>query len=120
MDTASTDTYFPNLLYDTIINSFNVFCSEIDHCLADSFIDSLDNRYCFKISKKVSFKRFINTLPVILLHLSHGNDKVFNWMPKDYLIERFNREENGKMHMHHCLGFSGKGYINYFKIVLMK
>lgn len=108
LDTASTDTYFPNNIYENIINSFNVYCSEIDNCLADTIIDANDSRYCFKISKKISFKKFINSLPTILIHMGHGNEKVFYWLPKDYLIERFNKEDNGKTYVYHCLGFSGK------------
>jgi len=108
VDTASTDTYFPLGMYEDIINSLNMYCSEIDHCLAESNIDTTDNRYCFKISKKISFKTFINSLPIIVLHLGKGKDKNFNWQPKDYLIERINKEENGKTHVLHCLGFVGK------------
>jgi hypothetical protein len=98
IDSGSTISYFPRNMYSEIEKQINIFCSQIDKCLGDSY--PTENGLCFKRKETISFEKFLKSLPEI--HFTFENNIKYTWKPKNYLYTTTDSNSN-----EFCIGLIG-------------
>ena len=100
IDSGTTISYFPNGLYNNLMQRVNEYCSRINKCLGDSHKTEIGQ--CYKLKENINLAQFIESMPNIKFEFE--NNIVFNWKPENYL---FNNTENYDKDLTFCMGFTG-------------
>lgn len=99
IDSGTTLTYLPKKLFNRLYMYITSFCSAIDKCLGDDYINK-DRGICYIPKHHVTYKQFIESFPVIEFALE-GNT-TFNWYPNNYMI----RNNNNKKAIEFCISIN--------------
>jgi hypothetical protein len=98
IDSGSTISYFPRNLYSEVEKQINIFCSQLEKCLGDSY--ATENGLCFKLKEFISYEFFLQSLPDI--HFTFENNVKYTWKPHSYL---YNSTYSGSKEF--CIGLTG-------------
>ena len=90
IDSGTTLTYLPKKLFNRLYMYITSFCSSIDKCLGDDYINK-DRGICYIPKHHVTYKQFIESFPVIDFSLE-GNT-TFQWYPNNYMIRNYNNKK---------------------------
>ena len=100
IDSGTTISYFPNEIYDSIVNEFKSYCKKNgQHCGKFQTIDSLG--YCGLFESKKQKQEALNNYWPNITFFLEGYDFVLT--PNDYF---FDYKDNNKIGA--CLGFEGE------------
>ena len=99
IESSQTKTYFPELIYKSIIKEFDAYCSKKKNATCGKF-NFYPEGYCAVYPNRVTlFKSMYSNWPNITLHLE---DFDYVWNPIHYYYYSYNNVEHKA-----CLGFAG-------------
>lgn len=96
LDSGSSLSYLPKMLFNKFIDKLNFYCSKIENCLADKYVTD-ETGICFSLKKSINFNKFIMSMPIIEFKFSNSNDNIIDsdsyqennfiyyWKPENYL-----------------------------------
>lgn len=88
LDTGTTNSYFPRLIFESFFIKLKELCSSPNYCLGD--ILKVNEEICFYLKNGVSQEIFYKSMPIFIFNFQNIN---YEWMPSSYL---FNKVENNE------------------------
>lgn len=101
IDSGTTISYFPKNLFFDFEKQLNIYCSQIDKCLGNSY--STESGICYKLKENTSYEQFISSMPNF--YFTFENNVKYVWKPESYLYLSPESEPNDTIIL--CIGLAG-------------
>lgn len=100
IDSGYNITYFPEQIYDQLIQQFNAYCKQNGGC--GNLVLNPDYGYCITFPDRESlFNTIYKNWPQLIIYLE--NNQTYLWKPFNYYVYRHDSQEGPRMG---CLGFA--------------